>query len=211
MNKLPIPFKDYRRIFCTIYSLLESEEHDLSHSCIYFSFAGATILRNHYKIEANVFMGLAAFRVIENDDELLMFAELKGNRLESNHFAFHSWVKVGEWFIDFSAPQFPKMYEASGNTNEVNSKMFQKHVSEMAETPNDLNNVGDFFFAANKELTNEMDSMFESNPQNLDFLEVCSQWYRKPPRKMQKNICLGNGLGDTKSVQLRTLSVAGSW
>ena len=211
MTKQPVPFNDYRRIYSTIHALLESEEHDLSRSCIYFSLTGAAILREQYQLEANVFMGLAALKVCEGEQEILTFGEIVNNQVQSTHSGFHSWIEVGEWFIDFTAPQYSKMIESSCVNNTCPSKMFQRHFSEMAEHPNELKSIGDFFFYPNKQLADEMTDMFIAYPKNIDFVNVCNEWYRKPPNKMQKSILLGNGIGKTKTVKLKTISISGAW
>jgi hypothetical protein len=211
VTKQPIPYNDYRRIYCTIHSLLESEEHDLGRSCIYFSLTGAVILREQYQLEANVFMGLAAFKVCEGEQEILTFGESIENQVQSTHCGFHSWVEIGEWFIDFTAPQFSKLLEYSNVNNTCPSKMFQKHFTEMAKHPNEIKYIGDFFYHPNKQLAGEMTDMFVANQKNIDFINVCNDWYRKPPKKMQKSILLGNGIGGTKTVGLKAFPISGAW
>ena len=211
MTKQPVPFKDYRRIYCTIHSLLESGDHDLSRSCIYFSLAGAAILREQYQLEANVFMGLAAIKVCEGEKEILTFGQIVNNQVRSTHSGFHSWIEVGEWFIDFTAPQYPKILESSFISNKCPSKMFQRHFSEMVERPNELKSVGDFFFHPNKQLADEMTDIFIANPKNIDFVNICNDWYCKPPNKIKRSILLGNTIGKTKTVELKAIPISGEW
>jgi len=65
LKELLIPQEDYHRIFCTIYSILLSDNAEIQHSCIPFSVVGSVILNEHYNIKAKVYMGLAAYMIDE--------------------------------------------------------------------------------------------------------------------------------------------------
>jgi hypothetical protein len=94
MRKTLIPYKDYRRIFCTIYSILHNENVEINHSCIYFSVIGSLILHGHYKMEPKVYMGISAYMIDNTENNVLAFAEKDETSLQCSENGFHSWIIV---------------------------------------------------------------------------------------------------------------------
>jgi len=212
LTSTPIPFLDYKRIFNTIYSILLSEDAEMNHSCLFYSILGATILNKQYKINAKVYVGLAALKVDDSEDAILIFAEEVNGRVTSTDNGFHSWIETeDEWLIDFSAPQFPDILKSNGQQHKCGTKMLQKPISDMSSSPNDFKNIGEFFYYPNLDLTNEMIDNFVSIPGYVDLVNICNQWYRKPPRKMIKSFQVSDGRGNLNTVTLNTKSIVGSW
>lgn len=211
MRKAPIGLNDYRKIFNTIHSILVSEDADLNHSCLFYSLFGALILNTHYKIKAKAFAGFAAYKIGEAEDELLVFAEDKEGKVISSEKGFHSWIQVEEWLIDFSAPQFPKLIESMGLRCHCTAKMFQKPIAAMADSPNNLKVIGDFFLYPNLELTNELVDHFVAFQGYIDLANICNQWYRKPPQKMLESVPVSDGLGNINIMKLHDIPLAGEW
>jgi len=44
-----------------------------------------------------------------------------------------------------------------------------------------------------------------------DLAEICKLWYKKPPKKMQKEIQIGDAKGNLNSVSLIGNTVIGTW
>ena len=211
MRKLQIPFKDYKRIFSTIYSILQSENAEINHSCIYFSVIGSFILHEHYKLEPKVYMGIAAYMLDEKQQNVLAFAEKNETQLFCSENGFHSWIVVNDWVIDFTAPLFPNMLKAMDKNASCEPKMFQKPLSDICTSAAELKSNGDFFIHENIQFANEMMDHFAKRPFNTDIAEICCKWFRRPPVKMAKAITVGNGTRGFKQVQLKSYRIAGSW
>ncbi len=210
-RKLLLPFPDYKRIFSTICSILQSEKTEINHSCIYFSVIGSFILHEHYKLEPKVYMGVAAYMLDEKMQNVLAFAERNETQLFCSENGFHSWIVVNDWIIDFTAPLFPNMLKSMHKNASCEPKMFQKPLSVICASAADLKFNGDFYIHENIQFTNEMMDHFSKRPFNTDIAEICCKWYRRPPIKMAKAITVSNGVGDFKQVQLKSYNIAGSW
>lgn len=146
MGELLIPFQDYKRIFRTVYSILQSEDAEINHSCIYFSVIGSIILHEHYKLNPKVYMGIAAYMLDDTMKNVLAFAEKDEGHLFCSENGFHSWIVENDWVIDFTAPLFPDMLKTIYESASCEPKMFQKPLSNMSTSAADLESNGDFFF-----------------------------------------------------------------
>jgi hypothetical protein len=211
MNNLPISERDYKRIFSTIYSILLSEDAKINNSCIYFSIIGSLILQTHYKINAKVYMGIAAYMLQETEELVLAFAENKDENIFCSENGFHSWIVANDCVIDFTAPLFPKMIKERNRIFLCESKMFQKHLNLMCCSADKLKVNGDFFIRNDHEFTEEMIDHYTSYPVNIDLANICCEWYRRPPLNMKKAISISNAAGKIKKVPLKSFQITGHW
>lgn len=211
MNGPLVPLEDYCRIFRTIYSVLANEDAKIHHSCIWFSLIGAAILHKHYKLNAKVFMGIAAYMVDASSQSVLTFAEKDGARLVSSEGGFHSWIMADDILIDFTSPLFPTMIKTPDGKPLCQSKMFQRNIGTMASSPRELAVTGDFFMSANSKLTNDLIDDFIAVPLNMDLLNICSSWYRRPPSEMPPMIGITDGRGAINNLHLQRFEVRGAW
>ena len=211
MNKPLIPFKDYRRIFNTIFSVLLEEDVRINHSCVNFSVIGSLILREKYKLDPKVYMGIAVYMIDHNNNNLLTFAEKSENQLIFTENGFHSWIVVNDWVIDFTAPLFPSMIKENFENGTCQSKMFQKPLNSMCASVADLKSNGDYFIQEDISLADYMMNLFTKSRINMDLAEICCHWYKKPPSKMKKTITISNGVGHLKQVSLKSNKITGWW
>ena len=202
-----IKLNDYKRIYKVINSVTKNEGADPAHACLYFSAFGSYILNNHYKLKAEPRAGLAAYH-LGNDNELLMFAEAHEGGVSAEGDAFHCWVEVNGWAIDFMAPAFSEL--KSGDI-EIPAKMFQQNLSNMAESINHMKKSGDFFYHTTPELTAKHMTILGSHMMITDLAEICNGWFVKPPKKIQKSIQIGNQRGELDSVTLHGNNIIGRW
>jgi hypothetical protein len=202
MDKYLIPLKDYERIHKTIYSILINEDAQTHHSCIYYSLFGAYILNEHYNIDPKVHAGIAGYRLVSGDQGTLLFAEINGSYLSCSDNGFHCWIEAEGWLIDFMAPSFPAMMKEAGNNNTFKPFMFQKEINLASETPDEMSDIEDFFISSYPEFMNDIFNNFISKPLNTDLIEICSQWYKKPPKKMVKNLPISDGKGNISTISL---------
>ncbi len=206
-----IPLEDYCRIFQTIYSVLLNEKARIYHSCIWFSLIGAAILDEHYKLNPKVFMGIAAYMVDDSSQSVLTFAEKNGDRLVCSESGFHSWIKANDVIIDFTSPLFPTMIKSPDGKSLCKSKMFQRNIETMVASPRELAVTGDFFMSPDAKLTNDLVDDFIAIPLNMDLLNICSNWYRRPPSEMPKKIGITDGRGSINNLHLQHFEVSCAW
>lgn len=183
----------------------------MTHSCIYFAVFGALILESHYKIRANPVAGVAGFRVGHDDDEVLMFAEFAEGGLVSSSNGFHCWVEAEGWLIDFMAPVFPQLMTEIGHSKPCERKMMQKRFPLAASSTRSLQAVGDFICVPDLKHTNEIVSDFQSKPANADLAQISVNWFKRPPKKMLKEIPISDGKGKVNRVQLIGGMLDGIW
>jgi hypothetical protein len=206
-----IPLPDYQRIFRVVKTVLDGIDSDPSHSCIFFSVAGAAILRKFYKTECSPVAG-AAFYVIDGENrDVLTFAKIDDGNPVSSEDAFHCWVQTKDYIIDFMAPLFVESMQAVGFTSTCSRKMFQKHKHTMALAHTELRKSGDFYMKPDIDLTNEILKRFFSRRDTTDLVEVCLQRYKKPPKEMLSRLTMGVSDSQDINMKLTGLTVNGAW
>lgn len=202
-----LKLKDYERIYKVINSVIRNEGADPSISCLFFSAYGSYILRHHYKLEAHPRAGLASYHVGGNNDALL-FAEESEGQITGYLDAFHCWVEVEGWVIDFMAPAFKDIKELQC---KIPSLMFQKRASEMVGSLTELRKKGDFYLESTIESTAKHMKVLGTKKAYQDLAEICVQWYSKPPKKIHPFIGIEDQNGKRNKVSLAGYSVVGAW
>lgn len=202
-----LKWTEYERIYQVINSVLENEGADPSEACIFFSTYGSYILSKHYGLEATPKAGLAVYRIGEQD-EILAFGTIQNGTLSGDGDAFHCWVEVDEWAIDFMAPAFSQLPQ---DKFKIPPKIFQKQLSKMSPSPSELNAPGDFFLSSSPASTAKHMSVLTKSLAYGDLAKICADWYVKPPRKIKKAIQIGDGKGKLNSVSLKGQRLVGTW
>jgi len=205
---MKITLKDYERIYKTINAILLNEEADPTVACTFFSFYGAHILRTHYKIDAHPLAGLCMYHM-GGENNIFTFGKIVDDKLISDVDAFHSWVVGDGWLFDFMAPAFSDIPNEKGF--KIQSKMIQKPLSEMASSVSELKSEGDFYFETSPEVLQNRVEYLSSSLAYSDLAEICKQWFKKPPKKMQKIIQIGDSKGNLRPVSLVGNPVVGAW
>lgn len=139
-----IPLLDYLRIHAVIRSVLDSVDAHTAHACMFFSIAGAAILREFYKKDAVQLAGAALFLVNEQQRNVISFATLTEGQVQSSDTSFHAWIQCDENVIDFMAPMFPEACTSAGHPFIAPRRMFQKKWADMAPSHEHLDQEGDF-------------------------------------------------------------------
>lgn len=209
-NTFPLSLPNYERIFRILHSVILNESVDISKSCLYFSFFGAAILNKHFDIVAKPIAGLSIYKLDPSIDVFALGLKCDGN-LSSSKEGFHCWVQAEDWIVDFMSPLFSEMWQKEGNTKQFERKMFQKPLSDMAASPSDIINAGDFFNHPNLELTQNFIKQFLSIPIYSDLAYISVKWFKKFPKKIRKSIGIGSSGGGLKSVSISRLRVTGAW
>lgn len=196
---------DYHRIYRVINSLLVNEHADPASASMYFSTFGAFILEHHYKVKAKPKGGLAAYNL---DGNLILFADHR----EDGHVTgagenFHCWVEADGWAIDFMAPAFAE----AAHGLSVPSKMFQRPLSDMAVSINDLAQSGDFYYKSEPEATARRFADWRKHAMIGDLASVAAGWFRKSPRQMQSSISVVDQSDKSTTIPLVGHALRGAW
>ncbi|MBP1843895.1 hypothetical protein J2046_002153 [Rhizobium petrolearium] len=196
---------DYHRIYRVINSLVVNEGGNPAYACMYFSTFGAFILEHHYKIQATPKGGLAAYNL---DGSMLLFADHRDDGYVTGAGEnFHCWTEADGWAIDFMAPAFSETASPLG----VPSKMFQRPISAMASSINDLNHSGSFFYQSEPEATAGRFADWQNLPMIGDLASIAVKWFRRSHKQMLPSISVGDQKGNLKPVPLIGNPLAGSW
>lgn len=202
-----IKLKDYERIFQIIAAVVESEEGNPAHSCIYFSLFAANILSDHFKLDAKVRCGLAVYH-LGDDDEVLCFGEASDNGISGTEDGFHCWVQVDDWLLDFMAPTFRDLLRTDFTSRP---KMFQKKLKDMAEHPNSMKKAGDFYFRHEQKVADTVLLPVCERLGVQDLAGLCSQWFAKSPKKIPPSAASMDQHGQTRPIRLKSVSLKSNW
>jgi len=146
---MKIKLRDYERIYKTINAILINEKADPTVACTFFSFYGAYILKEHYKIDAHPVAGLCMYHMGGNNN-VLSFSKLENDRFVTDVDAFHCWVVGDGWLFDFMAPAFTDLPNCK--QFGIQPKMIQKPLTAMADSVSDLQAAGDFYFESSADV-----------------------------------------------------------
>lgn len=206
--KLQLTLPEYRRIYEVIYSVLEGRANT-PFACMFFAAAGALILNKHYKIPARAVAG-AFLLCTDPTPSVISIAKNEDGMVTSDRNGFHMWVQIETHVIDFMAPIFNEAIKGKGYPGTVPRKMFQRLLSEEAESIDQLRMSGDFYTMPNIELTDELvDSLFD-RPANVDLLNAVDRWFKKHPKKLD-DLSLLNDLGEVHKLTLSAPAISGAW
>ena len=196
---------DYNRIYRVINSLLVNENANPATASMYFSTFGAFILEHHFKIKAKVKSGLAAYNF---DGKHILFADQRDDGYVSGAGEnFHCWIEADDWAIDFMAPAFSQRMPGLA----IAPKMFQRPLSSMRPSINDLSQSGDFFYRSEPDATSRRFADWRKTPMIGDLASLAANWFRKSPRKMQASITVRHQDGKSSEVPLIGNSLIGAW
>jgi hypothetical protein len=208
-KRIAIPLADYERIFRVIYSVLDGQA-DIHQACIFFALVGAAILETQYKIKATPIAGAAAVNVNSASRSVSVFGLFEGAEFQSSENAFHCWVEAEGIAIDFMAPLYEKSLQAYGAKISVPARMFQKPITEMAPSPRELLQEGEFFLQANPDLSKVLFHRFSQRHTTTDLANVCMTWFRRPPKPLP-GMCMRDDLGKTYPLKLSGPQITGVW
>ena len=198
-----ISLPNYERVFRTIHGVLLNEKGNPAKACIYFAVIGAMILRTHHKLNASCKAGAAIYE-FSSENNGLAFADYHANELSSSKTAFHCWVEVDNWIIDFQAPLFNEALREKDIILNLPRKMFQQNTQSESKSVN-------FNHKPNLALTSEVLENFSSKPVNNDILQICIEWYKPYPKKMHDAISIGDTKGNVNKVTLSPHTLVGAW
>jgi hypothetical protein len=186
------------------------EESVRHHACNLFAMIGAQILREHYRLPALAVSG-AAFFVISPELDALAFAEHANGRIFAGLDGFHSWIECKGYVIDLLAPLFPENMAEMNPLAEVPRRAFMKPLSAMAShLPLKGDPEGTFFLIPDEMCQANMQQTFQ-RPIADDLLNVCTTWYRRPPKKIDSEFFIKDNLGKVLTLKRKDIGIRGFW
>ena len=208
---LPITLPDYQRAFQVMHGILLNEDSTPHKACLFFANAGATILKKHFKLPAVPIAGSAFYFLHNASASALSFTDLEQGHISSHNHAFHAWVQCGEWVIDFMAPLFPEAMKEAGLSDNIPRMMFQRNISRMANSLEELSKAGDYYLFPNQELTTQLQDGLSEKPANADLALIASRWFTRTPKKVLKEIPISNEKGELTHARLSNITLQGAW
>jgi len=109
-------------------------------------------------------------------ENLLCFGEHADGKILATKKAFHAWVEVGGWLIDFMAPEFPDVMKAKGVTSFIPSKMWQMELNKASSDIDSMKNAGDFFLLRDNQLIDTITQKLDAGS-FMKLLDECSFLY----------------------------------
>jgi hypothetical protein len=203
----PVPLRDFERISQSVLGVLVAEKANIAVSCLFFGIIGESILNRHYKLGAKAVVGSAAFNL--GGPKSIAFASPDGEPVSVGKENFHCWVEANGWFLDFSSLAFPEIATSIG-WQPCPRLMFQKPLVKSSLSLPELQSKGAFYCRHDDSLTQERIARFHSTLAYSDLVEICTDWYKKPPRAMQP-IGLSDQHGNTKPAFLSSAKFNGVW
>lgn len=150
--------------------------------------------------------------MVDSDTSLVAtFGKIEDGMLVSSAEAFHCWVQCDGYAIDFMAPVFRENLQDAGISLAIARKMFQRPLSEMAESSTELDAEGAFSLFTSSERTQAMIENFEAKASSGDLANVCVHWYRRPPKRISETLDMANDLGKVERLTLHGPEVSGVW
>lgn len=205
-NSMPLPLADYQRVYQVIYSVLSAAEGRAHRACSFFIVVGTVLLRDHYKLDATISAGIAVYKL--DQANVLCFGRAEGEEVVGDADAYHAWVEVDGYAIDFMAPLFADVVQEEG-LPRVPRRMFQKPLSEM-KTLDGLSAPGDFTLQHDKQTASAVVDHFGAVPAHLDLMKVCQAWFQRPPKPLRP-MAMGDSLRGQVKLTLRAPAIEGVW
>ncbi|QSX32501.1 DUF2026 family protein [Shewanella avicenniae] len=207
--KFDITLKQYELIYKIVASVGRELSHGAGKSCQFYNVNGAIILEHLFKVKARPVMGMAFIRLTESGDTLTYAGVEEGN-FYSSPDAFHCWIETENNIIDFTAPEYREALNQAGSPNLIERKMFQKQRSSACVSPDNMVNIGDFFFEENSALTALLlKNMFEL-PAAHDLAKISLEWCKKSRKKIS-NFEIINDLGEVTTIAPISNRLVGAW
>lgn len=196
---------DYHRIYRVINSLLVNENADPATASMFFSTFGAFILNQHFNCGAAPRGGLASYNL---GGKVILFADHREDGFVTGAGEnFHCWVETDSWALDFMAPAFPQ------STQELSmpARMFQKPLSAMAASINDLSQSGEFFLCHEQDAMARRFADWQKHAALGDLAAVAARWFRKSPKQMPASLSVERQNGGVTNVPLAGNMLSGAW
>ncbi len=208
----PLTLREYERLFRTIHAVVSSEKSDPFRACLFFGIAGAYIMRSHHRLKAaRPVVGVAGYNLRTPTNTVMAFGKAENNEFISTQDNFHCWTEVDGWIVDLTAPLFDEMASIKQMGAPIPPRMLQKPAVIDSITMERLKTPGAYIHVPDAELTTALITHFSEKPAHTDLVDICDQWYVRPPKKMPPTTGIADQHGEMREVRLSNIRLKGSW
>ena len=152
----PITLPEYERLFRIIHTVVANEQGDPTKACLFFSVAGAFLLKRHHKLgSACPVAGVAGYNLRTPSNFSMVFGKAENETIVSNSNNFHCWIEVDGWIVDLMAPLFDEMAPGDRKGATIPRFMFQKPAIADVNTVS-LDTPGAYLHIPNDRLTTDL-------------------------------------------------------
>jgi len=198
-------------MFRVLHAISSAMGNTVGKSCVFHNVIGALMTAKHYMPDARPVTGAAFVRVHDPSQSVLTCARIDGTDIASDPDAFHCWVEAGGYAIDFTAPTYKEALEGAGNMQAIPRKMFQRPLTSMATSLDELQKEGDFLLVPDHDLSEALIQRFMSKHAPTDLANVCLSWFKKPLTKTPAEMSMINDLGEETRMRLPSIFVPSCW
>ena len=136
--------------------------------------------------------------VDERESNVLCFANVEDDEVQSSENGSHAVVACGEQVLDFMSPIFPETSESTKHDFIAPARSFQRRIDSMTSSPARLSKDGDFFFDSNVELTDYLEQRVAQSLLHNDVINACVAWYVHPPKPIPALTMMGDMKGESE-------------
>ena len=206
----PITLVEYERLFRIIHAVLVSENREPAQASLFFSVAGAFVLRKHHRLKTvSPVAGGAAYVLPSPATAPLVFGRATDDSLSSDTEHHHCWIEADGWIIDLSAPLFDAHLSAGRKTGTLAPHMFLRPAAPNTSMAS-LGAPGTYLHSPNHKLSTALIKRFTDTPSDADLVRICERWYARPPKKIAPNIGIADQNEQSKNVPLSPIRLTGA-
>lgn len=199
-------------MFRVIHAIIANERCDPAKACVFFAMAGSFILTMHHGLNnAHPMAGFAGYNLRLPSNLVLLLGAVQDNEPISTKDAFHCWIEVDGYTLDLTAPLFDQMAPADQKGQRIAPQMFQRLSASGVLSVGQLGSPGAFMHSRNPELMTALQARFVQLRANEDLVQICAQWYVKPPKKMAPYVGVLNQQAQVQRVAPSSIRIEGAW
>jgi hypothetical protein len=109
------------------------------------------------------------------------------------------------------AAVFPDTLKAAGMSAPTARKMFQRPIADLASFVRDLAHDRAFALLPDARRTQAISEFFEANACAADLVQICCEWYRRPPKRISEKMDIADNFGRVERLRLNGPTVTGVW
>jgi len=208
---LPLSFEDYGRMSRVITAVLRAFRKDPATSCAYYAMVGTYLLEQFHQKATDLVAGGAMYVLTaEPMPEMLYYGPClfeDGTPTET----WHCWIECDGHVIDLMAPIFREVMNPLKGSRRLPRRMLQRSLADSAATPALVKTLGDFRLTPSEKHTEDVFEGLARCPDILNIIRICSEWYVRAPKRIDKSITMESDKGQATAVQLPSFELVGKW
>jgi hypothetical protein len=125
---------------------------------------------------------------------------------------FHAWIECKGYAIDFLTRLFPENVAEIDHKVETPRRAFMKSLSLIStRVPQRGDTEGTFLLIQDEVCEANMIQSSYRTPLPCDLQAISSNWYRRPPKKMDIEQPIKDGLGRVTCLKRENIAIEGFW